>query len=82
MYQCKKEKDDDDKSTKNNTRRAITKKLAKDVKKMTRSFTTSNTQLQKLKEDDSELSNSEEEDEASHFKIVDRNVVNSGFQSS
>ena len=45
---------------------------------MTISFTTVNTKLQQLKEDDSDLSDSEEEDESSHFHIYD----NSGFQLS
>ena len=49
---------------------------------MTRAFTTVNTQLQQLKEDASDLSNSEEEDEASHFQISNRIVSESAFQLS
>ena len=49
---------------------------------MTRAFTLVNTQLQKIREDDSDLSDSEEEDEASHFQISNSNVGKSGFQFS
>ena len=51
----KKNKDDDDKSTKNNTSRESAKNIVKDVKKITGAFTTFNTQLQKMKEDNSDL---------------------------
>jgi hypothetical protein len=46
------------------------KKLKKDIKCMRKAFTTVNTQLEKLKEADSELSESEGEDEASHFQMM------------
>ena len=49
------------------------KKLVKDLKKMYRVFTTFNTQIQRLKEADSDLSESEYDDEASNFQIVDIN---------
>jgi hypothetical protein len=63
----KKLNDDDDISL------AITaisvKKLKKDLKSMKKSFTTVNTQLEKLKEADSDISDSEGDDEASPFKM-------------
>ena len=46
---------------------------------MTVEFTTFNTQLQQLKEDASDLSNSEEEDEAPHFHIANQNTSNNGL---
>jgi hypothetical protein len=45
------------------------KKLQKDIKSMRKAFTTVNTQLEKLKEAESDISESEGEDEASHFQI-------------
>jgi hypothetical protein len=45
------------------------KKLQKDIKSMMKAFTTVNTQLEKLKEADSGISESEGEDEASHFQM-------------
>jgi hypothetical protein len=45
------------------------KKLQKDIKSMRKAFTTGNTQLEKLKQDESEISESEGEDEASHFQM-------------
>ena len=65
---------------KTNAIRASVKNIAKDVKKTTKTFTTVNTQLQQLKEADSDMSDSQEEDEASHFHTADHNVSKSGFQ--
>ena len=65
-YHCttvEKYKDEDDKSTKTNVSRASVKKLLKYMNKIIRAFTMVNTQLQQLKEDFSDLSESEEEDE-------------------
>jgi hypothetical protein len=45
------------------------KKLKKDFKSMKKAFTTVNTQLEKLKEADSELSGSEDDDDQSHFQM-------------
>jgi hypothetical protein len=45
------------------------KKLQKDIKSMRKAFTTVNTQLEKLKEVESDISESEDEDEASHFQM-------------
>jgi hypothetical protein len=45
------------------------KKLQKDIKSMREAFTTVNTQLEKLKEAESDISESEGEDEASHFQM-------------
>jgi hypothetical protein len=45
------------------------KKLQKDTQSMRTAFTTVNTQLEKLKEAESEISESEGEDEASHFQM-------------
>jgi hypothetical protein len=45
------------------------KKLKKDFKSMKKAFTTVNTQLEKLKEADSDLSGSEDDDEQSHFQM-------------
>ena len=53
----KKDKYDNDKTTKTNARRAIIKNLANDAEKMTIEFTTVNTKLQQLKEDESNLFN-------------------------
>ena len=49
---------------------------------MKRAFTMVNNQLQQLKEDESDMTYSEKEDEASHFHIDDCNVGKSGFQFS
>ena len=56
------------------------KKLAEDVKKKSGAFTTFNTQLQYLKEAGSDLSDSEDEDEASHFHMSEINFGKSDFQ--
>jgi hypothetical protein len=45
------------------------KKLQKDIKSMRKAFTMVNTQLEKLKEAESDISESEGEDEASHFQM-------------
>jgi hypothetical protein len=45
------------------------KKLKKDFKSMKKAFTTVNTQLKKLKEADSDLSGSEDDDGQSHFQM-------------
>jgi hypothetical protein len=45
------------------------KKLQKDIKSMRKAFTTVNTQLERLKEAESDISESEGEDEASHFQM-------------
>ena len=82
LYHSKKYKDNNEKSTKTNSRRAIVKNIVKDVKKMKRAFTMVNNQLQQLKEDESDMTYSEKEDEASHFHIDDCNVGKSGFQFS
>ena len=55
--------DDDDASTASSVN-----KLKKDFKKMSKAFTTVNAKLDKLKEDDSDLSGSDAEEEASHFQ--------------
>ena len=76
MSHCKNEKKDeynDDKITKTTSSTASVKKLAKIFKKMFKYLTTVNTQLQILKEADLGLSDSEDEDEASHFQMVNTN---------
>jgi hypothetical protein len=45
------------------------KKLQKDIKSMRKAFTMVNTQLEKLKEDESDISELEGEDEAPHFQM-------------
>ena len=60
--------------------RAIMKKPAKDIKRMPRMFTTVNTKIQKLKEADSKMSDSEDEDEASKFQMAEINFGKSDFQ--
>ena len=55
-------------------------KLANDVKKISRAFTTVSTQLQILKEADSNLYESEYEYEASHFQMADNNFGKIDFQ--
>jgi hypothetical protein len=59
--------DDDNSSTSATVN--IVKKLQKDIKSMRKAFTTVNTQLEKLKEAESNISESEGEDEASHFQM-------------
>ena len=69
----KKDKDYDDNSTRSTSSRASKKKLSKDVNKMSRAFTTVNTQLKNTKEADSDLSDSEDEGKASHFQMAEIN---------
>jgi hypothetical protein len=45
------------------------KKLQKEIKSMRKAFTTVNPQLKKLKEDESDISESEGEDKASYFQM-------------
>jgi predicted translin family RNA/ssDNA-binding protein len=45
------------------------KKLKKDFKSMKKAFTMVNTQIKKLKEADSDLSGSEDDDDQSHFQM-------------
>jgi hypothetical protein len=59
---------DDDDSSASATANSV-KKLQKDCKSMRKAFTTVNTQLEKLKEAESDISESEGEDEASHFHM-------------
>ena len=49
--------------------------MAKDVNNMSREFTTVKIQLQRLKDADSDLSDSEDEDEASHFQMAENNFL-------
>ena len=56
------------------------KKMAKDVKNISREFATVDTQLQRLKEADSELYDFKDEYEASHFQMADTNFGKSEFQ--
>ena len=56
------------------------KKMAKDVKNISREFATVDTQLQRLKEADSELYEFKDEYEASHFQMADTNFGKSEFQ--
>ena len=51
----------------NTSSREIVNNLAKDVNKISRTFTTVNTKLKNLKEADYNLYDSEDEDEASNF---------------
>jgi hypothetical protein len=60
--------EDDDDSSAAATVKSF-KKLQKDIKSMRKALTTVNTQLEKLKEAESDISESEGEDEASHFQM-------------
>jgi hypothetical protein len=60
--------DDDDDSSAAETVNSV-KKLQKDIKSTRKAFTTVNTQLEKLKEAESDISELEGEDEASHFQM-------------
>ena len=73
------DKDNDDKSMKTTSSRARLKKLAENVKNMSRSFTIVNTQLQILKEADSYISDSEDEYEASNFQMANIKFGKSDF---
>jgi hypothetical protein len=59
--------DDDEKSVASAA--SSVKKLKKDFKSMKKAFATVNTQLEKLKEADSDLSGSEDGDDQSHFQM-------------
>jgi hypothetical protein len=59
--------DDDEKSVASAA--SSVKNLEKYFKSMKKAFTTVNTQLEKLKEADSDLSGSEDDDEQSHFQM-------------
>jgi glutamine synthetase type III len=59
--------DDDDSST--SVAVNSVKKLQKDIKSMRKVFTMVNTQLEKLKEAESDISESEGEEEASYFQM-------------
>lgn len=61
------ENETDDDSSRASTASSM-KKLTKDMKSMKKAFTAVNTQLQQLKEAKSDLSNSEDEEEDSHFQ--------------
>jgi hypothetical protein len=63
------DKDDDDKSVTSTVSSAS--KLKKDFKSMKKAFTTVNTQLKELKEADSDISESDGDEEASHFQVDD-----------
>jgi hypothetical protein len=64
----KKSNNDDDEKSVASAASSI-KKLKKDFKSMNKAFTTVNTQLKKLKEADSDLSGSEDDDDQSHFQM-------------
>ena len=72
----------DYKSTKTTSSRSNVKKLENDTKMMYKAFTTFNTQIQRMKEADSYLSHSEDEDETSHFQISGIHYGKSEFQFS
>jgi predicted nucleic acid-binding Zn-ribbon protein len=59
---------DDDDSSAAATANSV-KKLQQYIKSMRKAFTTVNTQLEKLKDAESGISESKGEDEASHFQI-------------
>jgi hypothetical protein len=64
----KKSKNDNDEKSVVSAARSVNN-LKKDFKSMKKAFTTVNTHLEKLKEDDSDLSGSEDDDEQSHFQM-------------
>ena len=76
----KKDEDNDYKSTRTTIVRSSVKKLANYANKMSRVFTTFNTQRKKLKGANSDLSEYEDEDEASHFQMAKINFGKSDFQ--
>ena len=76
----KKDKYNDEKRTKTTRSIEIVKKLTKDVKKISKVFTMVKTQLQRIKKADSNLPDSEDEDEASHLQIANINFGKSNFQ--
>jgi hypothetical protein len=63
-----KSNNDDDKNSVVRAANSV-KKLKKDFKYMKKAFTTVNTQIEKLKEADSDLSGSEDDDDQLHFQI-------------
>ena len=65
-----KDKGNDDKNMKTTSSTSRMKKLMKYVKKISMEFTTVINQLQRLKEVDSKVSDSEDEYEASHFQMA------------
>jgi hypothetical protein len=67
-YGKKSNSNDDDDSSAAATVNSV-KKLQKGIKSTRKAFTTVNTQLEKLKEAESDISESEGEDEASHFQM-------------
>ena len=76
----KRDKENEDKITGSNSSRASAKKLVKGLNNMSREFTTVKTQIQKLKEADYDLYESEDEDEASHFYMAEINFGKSKFE--
>ena len=76
----KKDKYNDDKSMKTTSGRASVNNLVKDANKISGVLTTVKYQLQRLKEAYSYLSDSEDEDESSHFQMADINFGKSDFQ--
>ena len=76
----KKIQNNDDKITSSTSSRVSTKNLAKDVKNMSRVFTTVNAQPKNLEEADSDLFDFEDEYEASNFQMEDINFGKSDFQ--
>jgi hypothetical protein len=66
---CPKKKNNyDDEKSVTSAARSV-KKLKKDFKSMKKAFTMVNTQIEKMKEADSNLSGSEDDDDQSHFKM-------------
>jgi hypothetical protein len=70
----KKDDDDDDDAKSSASMASSIKKLTKEVKSMNKKFSLINAQLQQIQENESDLSDSKEEEEVSHFQIG-----NSGF---
>ena len=54
--------------------------MAKDVKNMSTTLTTVNTQIKKIEEANSDLSDSQDEDKASHLQMADIDFGKSNFQ--
>jgi hypothetical protein len=66
---CPKKSNNDDNKKSVASAASSFKKLKKDFKSMKKAFTTANTQLEKLKEADYDLSGSEDDDDQSHFQM-------------
>jgi hypothetical protein len=66
---CPKKSNNDDEEKSMTSAAGSVKKLKKDFKSMKKAFTTVNTQLEKLKEVDFDLSGYEDEDDQSHFQM-------------